>query len=1011
MEARSRHGAAAVGATPPINAPVSVGVTVGRLGPAPVRTRVPILLRHRPATERRALEWHAFFALELPPRDGGERWSLPERLAAQAMLLTRFTPSDLRVGIGARRLEVRYLARPGAKVAVALLGGVSGTDRRAVRSEAQAFVASVVRTLAQARPSIAVKVPRSTADVARWRRPFAARYVAELDRAPVGIERQDVAAWGAVSGEAFIDALCGVSAPTLLSICVARAEDGSVVESVAHLEASSLRGSGGSVTALLEDFRSSEAARRVAGLRSAAFEVRVSAASAAALDEALLTTFAAEAGGAGRFGIASVLDDVALRGARLPSWRRARSAARSGDSAAATENLLWQRADPWGDASQEAERLSDLRETAGLFALPVKSGRPGEIARIPVEVPPSSEGARLGSALRSTTPVLVSEAARLRHMWILGKTGTGKSTLKENLFLQAINDPMRPPVIVFEAHGIDRVLGLIPENRRDDVIVFDPADAERPVTLNPLAVAPDELAVFIRNFIELLYSLFDPLRQGIMGPMFEHNLRNATLLVAAKSGSTLVDVMRVLSDDDTVGEFVPYVTDPQVLAWVSERERMDEKQKAEQRTYYVSKLGPFVTDAVVRRVLGAARPSVSIDDMLAHGRILVVDLDKGDLGEISRFLAVVILPMIQRVVMRRPQAERSRPVHIFIDEFQNFASPALAALLAEGRKFGCGLVLSNQHAAQLPSELFDALLGNVANIVAFRVGVKDAPMIGAAIGLESADQVVELARLPNYVAAGSLLIGSGPSEPFAFRTDPPPPSDPAIAMAIRQRSRDVWGASATPSPDIAALGRRSRARTEPAVDEAAQIAARTDLVRLLSAAAAEGVGSLRSGASSATARSTGAARRASKGIRPLSQDLVKRALDGRELRYRTGDQGDLYLEFERDPESDVQLTLRVVVGGSDDTVLTFRVSADKSVPAERNSELLASLNEWHTSRFWPMAFAVAKDDDESTLQVVCEHSLDLSAGTSEAHVQEQYRLALTTSARLFQWLHQEKALI
>lgn len=278
-------------------------------------------------------------------------------------------------------------------------------------------------------------------------------------------------------------------------------------------------------------------------------------------------------------------------------------------------------------------------------------------------------------------------------------------------------------------------------------------------------------------------------------------------------------------------------------------------------------------------------------------------------------------------------------------------------------------------------------------------------MVAAAIGLDRGEQAAELTRLPNFTATASLLGDDGPTRPFAFRTDPPPPSDAELATAIRRRSRELWGADLGASRHAAAVDSAGPETTGPASE--AQIAARTDLVRLLSRAVANGAVKRRS--PTGTRRLTGERRRPPKSIRPLSQDLVRRVLDRRELRCRTN--GDGYsLEFERDPESGVKPTLQIVLAG-EDTILRFRVSADKAISVERKSDLFVSLNEWHRSRYWPMAFAVAREGDESQLVLVCEHSLDMSEGTSEAHVDRQYQLALRTSTQLFQWLHHEKGLI
>ena len=329
-------------------------------------------------------------------------------------------------------------------------------------------------------------------------------------------------------------------------------------------------------------------------------------------------------------------------------------------------------------------------------------------------------------------PVQFPLASRAHHLWIVGQTGTGKTTLLESLVLQDIAADRS--VLVIDPHGdlIEQVLGKIPPRRGKDVILFDPADTAFPLGLNPLqGKTEDEQAQVVSTFIGLLRKLFDPQAQGIVGPRFEHAARNGLLTVmAAPHGGTLLDFIRVFTDDRFMRELLPHVKDPLVRRyWTDQIARTKNFHRSEVLDYVVSKFGAFVTDFTLRRILGQHESSFSFRAAMDSGKIVLMSLAKGRLGSANaNFLGLILLPMILQAALSRASlpVEQRRDVALYVDEFQNYATDSLAQMLAESRKYHLSLTLANQHVGQLTSEIRDAVIGNVGSILSFRLGAADA---------------------------------------------------------------------------------------------------------------------------------------------------------------------------------------------------------------------------------------------------------------------------------------------
>ncbi|OGG31502.1 hypothetical protein A3A63_01800 [Candidatus Gottesmanbacteria bacterium RIFCSPLOWO2_01_FULL_46_9] len=328
-------------------------------------------------------------------------------------------------------------------------------------------------------------------------------------------------------------------------------------------------------------------------------------------------------------------------------------------------------------------------------------------------------------------PIFVGEDDRRRHMYIIGKTGTGKSQLLEEMIIQDIN--AGKGVAVVDPHGdlIDGVISRIPPSRAEDVIYFDPSDSERPMGLNMLEAKTEEQKHFVvTSIVGLMYKLYDPMKTGIIGPRFEHAIRNAMLTVMVEPGNTFVEVVRVLTDAAFVQELLPKLTDPIIRRyWTDQIAQTADFHKSEVLDYIVSKFGRFVTNKLMRNIIGQSQSSFDFRKVMDEGKILLVNLAKGKIGEEnSNFLGLILVPRILISAMSRQEIpeDQRKDFYLYVDEFQNFATPDFAQILSEARKYRLNLIVANQFIGQMEEEVKNAVFGNVGTVVSFRVGVTDA---------------------------------------------------------------------------------------------------------------------------------------------------------------------------------------------------------------------------------------------------------------------------------------------
>lgn len=423
--------------------------------------------------------------------------------------------------------------------------------------------------------------------------------------------------------------------------------------------------------------------------------------------------------------------------------------------------------------------------------------------RAPAPMQTPTSGLYLGkSTYRGLAkPVYMSLDDRRRHMYIIGKTGTGKSEFLKAMIMQDIKNG--EGLAVIDPHGdlIEDMLPLIPPSRAEDVILFDPSDTARPMGLNMLEAQTEEQKHYVvSSIIGLMYKLFDPNKTGIIGPRFEHAIRNAMLTVMYEEGSTFVEVVRVLTDANFVQELLPKVLDPIVRRyWTDQIAQTSDFHKSEVLDYIVSKFGRFVTNKMIRNIIGQSFSSFNFRKVMDEGKILLINLSKGKIGEEnSNFLGLVIVPKILVAAMSRqdmPMAQR-RDFFLYVDEFQNFATPDFAQILSEARKYRLNLIVANQFIGQMEEEVKNAIFGNIGTLASFRVGVTDANYLQHEFQptFTEAD-LINIERFNTYM---KTIVNGEPVPPFSMDltrnlAEEKQLENPRVAELIKELSRLKYG--------------------------------------------------------------------------------------------------------------------------------------------------------------------------------------------------------------------------
>lgn len=457
---------------------------------------------------------------------------------------------------------------------------------------------------------------------------------------------------------------------------------------------------------------------------------------------------------------------------------------------------------------QEHSLILNAAELASIFHLPVFSTDVPRIEWLKTREtsPPQNlpaEGIVLGESIfrGEHKLVRVKDDDRRRHLYMIGQTGTGKSKLLLNMALADIGQ--NQGVCVIDPHGdlIDDILERVPAHRINDVIVFDPGDIDRPVGLNMLEFDPTrpEQKTFIVNEIQAIFNrLFS---KETMGPMFEQYMRNTLLLLmedAVNEPATLAEVPRVFTDSLFRQRKLDRIKNPTVVDfWTKEVSKTTgETSLANMSPYITTKFGNFISNDYVRPIIGQRKSAFNFREVMDTGKILLVNLSKGRIGDINAgLLGMVITGRILMAALSRVDSEQSsrRDFYFYIDEFQNFTTDSIATILSEARKYRLNLTLAHQFIDQLEDNIREAVFGNVGSMIAFRVGVPDTEQLVKQFSPEFSEK--DLISIENRHAFVRLLIDGHPSRPFNMRTLEIGRGSREVREKLRELSRLTYGRS------------------------------------------------------------------------------------------------------------------------------------------------------------------------------------------------------------------------
>ncbi len=425
---------------------------------------------------------------------------------------------------------------------------------------------------------------------------------------------------------------------------------------------------------------------------------------------------------------------------------------------------------------------------------------------LPAPLDTPEEGLYLGNNMfrGAVTKVHFKRDDRTKHHYIIGKSGTGKSNLISFLARQDVQNG--EGVCVIDPHGdlVEDILTYVPKERAKDIIVFDPSDLERPMGLNILeARNPEEQDMVSSQATEIFIKLFG---DEIFGPRIQHYFRNAclTLMDDPDEGATLIDVPRMFTDEAFMQYKVKKIKNPVVKSfWEHEYANTGQRERQEMIPYFSAKFGPFITNTVMRNTIGQTKSAFDIRKVMDEGKVLLINLSKGKIGDLNtQLLGLILVSKIQMAAMSRadmPKKDR-KDFYLYVDEFQNFATDSFATILSEARKYRLNLIMAHQYINQLVSTKYgstssairDAVFGNVGTMMSFKVGAEDAEYLAKEYSPTLSEQ--DIINIANYKTYIKLNIDNTTSRPFSLETiyDTSGQSQ-KIADIIKEYSRMKYG--------------------------------------------------------------------------------------------------------------------------------------------------------------------------------------------------------------------------
>ena len=396
-------------------------------------------------------------------------------------------------------------------------------------------------------------------------------------------------------------------------------------------------------------------------------------------------------------------------------------------------------------------------------------------------------------------PIRIALDDRQRHVYVVGQTGTGKSTLLENL---AFQDMINGNGFAFvDPHGdtAEKLLAMIPKERTEDLIYFSPAEMEYPMGLNLFEFQnADQKDFIIQEVLNMLYKLYDPQHQGIMGPRYEDMFRNAALVVMADpNGGTFIDIPKLFRDPEFLKQKLLHVRDQTVLDFWQKQFPASQRSNdaGEVTAWFVSKFGAFLSNEMMRNIIGQSKSAFDLRTIMDSKKILLVNLSKGRTGDLnSKLLGMIFVMKFQAAAMSRaniPEDERI-DFSLYVDEFQNFSTDSFATIMSEARKYHLNLIVGNQFTTQLTPEIRDAVFGNIGTIISFRIGQNDVESLGKYF--QPTFDSDDLLRVPNRNTIIRTLMNGVPTQPFSMATLPPFGNpNPKLAGALKQLSAAKYG--------------------------------------------------------------------------------------------------------------------------------------------------------------------------------------------------------------------------